>query len=88
MASLFKLSEISSTLNQNNVSGFEKRSPGYTLLNLSLGGKVQLGKLTCDINLNANNLFDKTYIAHLSRLKTDGIPNIGRNIVVGFNFNI
>jgi len=33
-------------------------------------------------------LTDKVYIAHLSRLKVDGVPNIGRNIVLGVNFNI
>jgi iron complex outermembrane receptor protein len=53
-----------------------------------VGGTVKLGKTAFDINLNGNNLFDKRYIAHLSRLKTDGIPNIGRNIVLGVNFNL
>ena len=84
----FATFNVSSTFNQNNVSGFETKSNGYTLVNLGFGGKVKLGKTAFDINLNANNLFDKSYIAHLSRLKTDGIPNIGRNIVFGLNFNI
>jgi iron complex outermembrane receptor protein len=79
---------VSSTFNQNNVSGFETKSNGYTLVNLGFGGKIKFGKTAFDINLNGNNLFDKTYIAHLSRLKTDGIPNIGRNIILGLNFNI
>lgn len=79
---------ISSTFNQNNVSGFETKSNGYSLVNLGFGGKIKLGKTDFDINLNGNNLFNKTYIAHLSRLKTDGIPNIGRNIVLGLNFNL
>jgi len=79
---------VNTTFNQNNVSGFETASKGYTLINLGLGGKVKWGKMAFDVNLNANNLFDKKYIAHLSRLKTDGIPNIGRNIVLGVNFNL
>ena len=79
---------VSSTFNQNNVSGFETKSNGYTLINLGLGGKVSLGKTSFDFNLNANNFLNKSYIAHLSRLKTDGIPNIGRNIVLGLNFTI
>ena len=49
---------------------------------------MKLGKTTFDLNLNANNLLDEEYTAHLSRLKTDGIPNMGRNIVLGLNFNI
>jgi len=76
------------TFNQNNVSGFETKSNDYTLVNLGFGGKIHLGKTSFDLNLNGNNLFNKTYIAHLSRLKTDGIPNIGRTVVLGVNFMI
>ena len=79
---------LSSTLNQNNVSGFETKSNGYTLVNLGFGGTVKLGKTIFDVNVNGNNLLDKKYIAHLSRLKTDGIPNIGRNVILGVNFNL
>jgi iron complex outermembrane receptor protein len=76
------------TFDQNNVSGFETQSNDYTLVNLGFGGTIHLGKTVFDVNLNGNNLFDKTYIAHLSRLKTDGIPNMGRTIVFGVNFTI
>ena len=80
--------QIEHTLDQNNPSQFETKSNDYTLINFGLGGKVTIGKTAFDVNLNANNLFDKTYISHLSRLKTDGIPNIGRNIMMGINFTI
>ena len=76
------------TLNQNNLGPFESKSNDYSLINLGFGGKVILGKIVLDINLNANNLLNKTYISHLSRLKNDGIPNIGRNLVLGINFVI
>ena len=79
---------VSTTFKQDKVSGFETKSNGYTLVNLGIGGKIKLGKTAFDVNLNGNNLLDKTYIAHLSRLKRDGIPNIGRNIVLGLNFNL
>jgi iron complex outermembrane receptor protein len=88
LADGFARLNVSSTFAQDNVSGFETRSPGYTLVNLGFGGKVKLGKTAFDVNLNGNNLFDQRYIAHLSRLKTDGIPNIGRNVVLGVNFMI
>ena len=84
----FATLNVSTTLNQDNVSGFETNTNGYTLLNLGFGGKMKLGKTVFNINLNANNVLDKEYIAHLSRLKTDDIPNIGRNIVLGLNFNL
>lgn len=84
----FAVVNVEYTLNQNNSGEFETKSNDYTLVNLGFGGKVVLGKTAFDVNLNANNLLDKTYISHLSRLKTDGIPNIGRNIVLGVNFTI
>ena len=84
----FATVSLSSTFNQNKVSGFETRTGGYSLLNLGVGGTLHLGKTKVEINLNGNNITDKKYIAHLSRLKTDGISNIGRNIVLGLNFNL
>jgi len=84
----FAVFNVEYTLDQNNPNQFETKSNDYTLVNLGFGGKITFGKMALDVNFNANNLFDKTYISHLSRLKTDGIPNIGRNIVLGINFNI
>jgi iron complex outermembrane receptor protein len=84
----FAVLNVEHTLNQNNPGEFETKSNDYTLVNLGFGGKVTLGKAAFDVNFNVNNLFDKNYISHLSRLKNDGIPNIGRNIILGINFNI
>jgi len=82
----FATLNVSTTLSQKNVSGFDIPSDGYTLLNMGFGGKVKLGKTAFDINLNGNNLLNKTYIPHLSRLATSGIPNLGRNFVLGVAF--
>lgn len=79
---------VSSTFNQNNVSGFETASNGYSLVNIGFGGTVKFGKMTFDITLNGNNLFNESYISHLSRLKTDGIQNIGRNFIATLKFNL
>jgi len=79
--------QINHTFNQNNTSDFESQSKDYTLVNIGFGGEMNFGKRKVDVYFNANNLFDKNYIAHLSRLKNDGIPNIGRNIVLGLNFD-
>ncbi|MES2409887.1 MAG: TonB-dependent receptor [Bacteroidota bacterium] len=84
----FATLNIESTFTQNNNSEFETKTKGYTLLNLGLGGKIIVNKTVFNFNLNANNLLDKTYVSHLSRLKTDGVPNIGRNIILGINFTI
>ena len=77
---------VSTTFSQNKVSGFDMPSDDYTLLNMGFGGKVKLGKTAFDVNLNGNNLLNKTYIPHLSRLATAGIPNLGRNFVLGVAF--
>lgn len=79
---------IANTFAQRNVDGFESESEGYLLCNLGLGGKIKIGETVFDASLNANNLFDKTYISHLSRLKVDGLPNIGRNIVMQIGFTL
>jgi iron complex outermembrane recepter protein len=84
----FATLNISTTFNQNNVSGFETKSNDYTLLNLGFSGKIKWYKMVFDLNLNANNVLNKTYISHLSRLKNNGIPNIGRNVVFGIRFEI
>ncbi|WP_348823985.1 TonB-dependent receptor [Flavobacterium aestuarii] len=82
----FATVNVSSTFSQKKVSGFDIPSDGYTLLNMGFGGKVNLGKTVFDVNLNGNNLLNKTYIPHLSRLAADGIPNIGINGVLGIAF--
>jgi iron complex outermembrane receptor protein len=82
----FATLNISTTFSQDKVSGFDISSDGYTLVNMGFGGKVKLGKSTFDLNLNGNNLLNKTYIPHLSRLATAGIPNLGRNFVCGVAF--
>ena len=77
-----------STFNQNKISGFETRTPGYSILNLGIGGTLHLGKTKMEVNLNGNNITDKKYTSHLSRLKTDGISNMGRNWVLGVQFSM
>jgi iron complex outermembrane receptor protein len=75
-------------LKQDKVSIFETPTNGYTLVNFGLGGDVMLGKHKVNTSLSITNLFDEEYINHLSRLKSDGILNPGRNIVLGFSFEI
>jgi iron complex outermembrane receptor protein len=84
----FATISLSSTFNQNNVSGFETRTGGYSIINLGLGGTFHFGKTKVEFTLNGNNITDKKYTAHLSRLKTDGISNMGKNWVLGLNFNL
>ncbi|NJB69738.1 iron complex outermembrane receptor protein [Saonia flava] len=76
---------LNSVFNQNNTSAFESETEGYNLLNLGLGGELTLFNQKMNVRISGNNIFDTNYISHLSRLKTDGISNIGRNINIGIS---
>ncbi len=68
----------------------ETETPGYALLSLSAGTDVQVkGKKIAEFYVAADNLLDKAYQNHLSRLKyadmnvvtgRRGVYNMGRNI--------
>ena len=72
---------------QGRVSTFEETTDGYTLLNLSGVWETQFLDNELDIFWSVNNVFDKEYYDHLSRLKTAGIHEMGRNISVGIKYN-
>ncbi|HSM62786.1 MAG TPA: TonB-dependent receptor, partial [Gillisia sp.] len=71
---------VKTTADQNKISDFETSTNGYTLVNAGLGGTFFLNKLPLELRISGNNLFNKNYFSHLSRLKGDGIANMGRNI--------
>ena len=77
---------LQSVFAQNNVSDFETISSAYNLVNLGFGGNIVLGKSKFSTSISINNLLNRKYTHHLSRLKADGILNQGRNIVVGVQF--
>ena len=70
----------------------ETATPSYTLLSASAGTDIRNGHRTlCTIVLNAENLTDRAYQSHLSRLKyaatnpvtgRTGIYNMGRNFSI------
>lgn len=80
--------KLTTAFNQNNVSAFETTTPGYSLLSAGIGGCFNLFNKEASITLSGTNLTDKTYINHLSRLKPDGIYNMGRNIIIGLTYNL
>ena len=79
---------VQTVFDQNRVSDFETPTAGYTLLNAGFGGELLIMDQEVGVRLSANNLLDKFYIAHLSRLKPDGIANIGRNISLGITVGL
>lgn len=76
---------IESYLKQGRIDIFETETDGYMLVNAGIGADIKLGKQTAMVFVNANNISDKKYYDHLSRLKDAGMYNMGRNITVGLN---
>ncbi len=70
----------------------ETATPSYTLMNLSAGTDLMIRKKkVAELYVTADNLFNRAYQSHLSRLKyTDvnvatgrmGVYNMGRNVVM------
>jgi iron complex outermembrane receptor protein len=90
---LFLAAGLDCYLKQSNIysaDDTETVTPGYALLSLSAGTDIQVkGKKIAELYITADNLLDKAYQNHLSRLKyTDenvvtgrrGVYNMGRNI--------
>lgn len=86
--SSYVFTTLNSVFKQERVSSFETDSQGYSLLHFGMGGRLSIFDQDVNIRITANNLLDKSYVSHLSRLKVDGIPNPGRNIsmAVGLSF--
>ena len=70
------------TFAQNFISDFETPTDLYVLLDVKIGTELKVGKQNLEISIGATNLLNKTYYNHLSRLKADGIYDMGRNLVV------
>jgi len=75
------------------VNNTETQTPGYMLINAGVGAEFtnKRGKVFAEVNLIVNNVTDKAYQSHLSRLKyfeeypgnssgRSGIYEMGRNI--------
>lgn len=67
---------------QNQITDFETPTASYLLLDAKIGTELKVGKQNLEISVGATNLLNTTYYNHLSRLKTDGIYDMGRNLVV------
>ena len=72
-------------LDQNHPAPEEEATPGYTLIDLGIGGEIRFARQSLSISISVNNLLDKKYIDHLSTLKEVGYFNPGRNVAFGLN---
>jgi len=74
---------LKNVFKQQHVSGSEIATGNYDLVNLGMNSKLKSKNASYIVNLGVNNILDKQYIDHLSRLKNDDIYNQGRNIILG-----
>jgi len=71
------------TFIQDKTNEFETNTEGYDLLSLGMGMTINLKMISLQIKGNITNITNEDYISHLSRLKSEGIGNIGRNYHLG-----
>ena len=67
---------------QNRVDRNEQPTPGYDLVTLSAGFDYKIKNQIAKVRLSIHNLFDSTYMNHLSRYRLFNLPEQGRNIVL------
>ncbi|MBT8303887.1 MAG: TonB-dependent receptor [Bacteroidia bacterium] len=79
--------KLRNVFEQDNISDFETTTDSYNLLSLGFGGNLQVIENTMRFNLNVNNLTNESYVNHLSRLKIDAIPNMGRSINISIKYD-
>ena len=84
----YAFAKLKSTFKQNNTSPFETNTNGYNLLSAGFGGSFSVFNNELSVTLSGNNLTNKSYINHLSRLKPDSIFNMGRSINLGLTYNL
>lgn len=70
---------------QNKLAPGETQTPGYGIINLHFGIRLLFFGLAHEINLSIENLTDKRYYDHLSRIK-DFAPMPGRSINIVYHF--
>lgn len=72
---------------QDRVDRNELPTSGFELFNFMAGMKFGKNE-SFDLKVTVQNLFDRYYLAHLSRYRPLNIPEPGRNVVLGLTYNL
>ncbi len=67
---------------QHEIVPPEKPTDGYWTLNLSAGKYFQLGDMTLNVAIHADNLLNRRYYDHTSYYRLIDVPEPGRNVSV------
>jgi iron complex outermembrane receptor protein len=75
------------TAAQNRTDRNEKATPGYHLFNAKMGYTTNLGKVKMGLGLRVQNIFNTSYLQHLSRYRILNLPEQGRNVILSVSLS-
>ncbi len=70
------------TARQNRIVPPEKKTPGFNLVNLSLGTQLNWNALKANFHFQIQNLFNRKYFDHISFYRLIEVPGAGRNFAI------
>ena len=70
------------TAAQHNIVPPEKKTPGYSVVNLQLGSKIRVNNHPMMLSLQAQNLLNTRYLNHTSFYRLIELPEAGRNLIL------
>lgn len=75
------------TLDQNRVDRNERKTPGFHLFDLNAAYTKTWGTHKLELNMAVQNVFNTSYLRHLSRYRILNLPEQGRNIILGIAYS-
>ena len=60
----------------------ERETPSYELVHLTAGGTFTRGAIPMEFNFRVHNLFNRSYLNHVSYYRLIGAPEAGRNFIL------
>lgn len=74
-------------IDEQNRPGFnEEQTDGYMLFNLGVSHYFELGANELQVGLIGNNLFNETYVDHMSLLRANSVTSPGRNVMLNLRY--
>ena len=70
------------TAAQNNIVPPERETPGYRVMNIQAGTRINFYNRTLQLSLQVQNVFDTRYLNHTSFYRLIQLPEAGRNIIL------
>ncbi|MGE4542312.1 MAG: TonB-dependent receptor [Bacteroidales bacterium] len=76
------------TSKQTHIVPPEESTAGFQLINLNLGGQINLKQQALNISLQVQNLLNTKYFNHTSYYRLINVPEAGRNFIVNISIPI